>query len=363
MQLQSSASPAGRGAEGPAAGGLPRAFGLDALRGCAIGMVLLLHFGQAPWAAPLWTGVDLFFVLSGYLLGGILIDARGRTRYFRTFYARRAARILPLYAILLLPRVLDGIAGLPGWHFALFLQNFDWAASGEWGRPEVGVTWSLAIEEQFYLMLAPLVWWLRPALLPFAAALLAALAPVCRAGAAAWFGNTVAPFVLMPCRMDALFFGVLAAWAVRQPWIGSVRPGWLFAADAVAGAIAVAGFAAGLSPADTLMWLGGFTVIDGGFALLVLGVVTAGHGTALRGWAGVPDWVKPLGWLGIGAYAIYLFHVPMMAIAEKFAGAEPGRWLGLPLVLAFGLWKLEARIIAAARSRFYYGPARRPQAV
>ena len=89
---------------------------LDGLRGIAIGMVLIWHFFAVPARfAPatllaytmiplrlLWTGVDLFFVLSGFLIGGILLDARDSSNYFRVFYTRRFFRIVPAYALTLL---------------------------------------------------------------------------------------------------------------------------------------------------------------------------------------------------------------------------------------------------------------------
>src|SRR6266446_3030301 len=86
---------------------------LDGIRGIAIGMVLVGHFFMivsrpgsllAYALVPLrlmWSGVDLFFVLSGFLIGGILLDARDSSNYFRVFYTRRFFRIVPIYAVLL----------------------------------------------------------------------------------------------------------------------------------------------------------------------------------------------------------------------------------------------------------------------
>ncbi len=159
---------------------------LDGLRGIAIGMVLLYHyfFFHAPkvpgsFAAyaqvPLrlgWSGVDLFFVLSGFLIGGILLDARGSSNYFKVFYKRRFFRIVPLYAACLaaafalytLSHV--GVANrfawmydgkLPWASYSLFLQNFWMARFNTAGAFPMAVTWSLAIEEQFYLTLPMLV--------------------------------------------------------------------------------------------------------------------------------------------------------------------------------------------------------------
>src|SRR5258708_19580804 len=123
---------------------------LDGIRGIAIGMVLIAHcfaIVSRPGSAlayalvPLrldWTGVYLCFVLSGFLIGGILLDARGSSNYFRVFYTRRFFRIVPIYAAFLLCVALAmylssvGMIGryeeifggrLPWWYFATFLQN------------------------------------------------------------------------------------------------------------------------------------------------------------------------------------------------------------------------------------------------
>src|SRR5882762_1654744 len=126
---------------------------LDGLRGVAIAMVLVSHyavFGFVTKHGSLtsylkalpglgWSGVDLFFVLSGFLIGGILLDARESSNYFQVFYARRFFRIVPLYSIclfvifiltksivpLIVPRFhWPGLDRIPWYGYALFLQNF-----------------------------------------------------------------------------------------------------------------------------------------------------------------------------------------------------------------------------------------------
>src|SRR5882672_5407040 len=122
---------------------------LDGIRGLAIAMVLVWHYFSEPLsnsASPLlrflshltlqsWSGVDLFFVLSGFRIGGILIDAKGSEHYFRTFYIRRAFRILPIYIVACLAYFVVGrwaVSGFQGvmkhampWYvYATFTQNF-----------------------------------------------------------------------------------------------------------------------------------------------------------------------------------------------------------------------------------------------
>jgi peptidoglycan/LPS O-acetylase OafA/YrhL len=222
---------------------------LDGLRGIAILLVLLRHaiFGvtsvqgvetHSKFAHFLiaagqltWSGVDLFFVLSGFLIGGILLDARSSPRYFQTFYLRRAYRILPLYFLVvglsLLPHFLSGLvpapAGrftplpIPWWTYATFTQNFWMARLGEFGPSGTGITWSLAIEEQFYLTIPLLIRKVRMRYL--AAALLAVIfgAPLFRflLHATAMHAG-MASYVLMPARADALCLGVLIALLVRN---------------------------------------------------------------------------------------------------------------------------------------------------
>ncbi len=176
-----------------------------------------------------WSGVDLFFVLSGFLIGGILMDAKASPRYFTTFYARRAYRILPIYAIVLvsvyflryLPAdISDGLiprAMIPFATYVTFTQNFWMAALGNFGGGGLGVTWSLAIEEQFYLTAPLVVRRISRARLAYVLAAIVVLAPALRTWVILglhW--NHFAAFSLMPCRADALCLGMLSALLVRD---------------------------------------------------------------------------------------------------------------------------------------------------
>ncbi len=147
---------------------------LDGLRGLAILLVLLHHFANV-YAPSAWTrnawhrvvgsgwcGVDLFFVLSGFLITGILHDARRGPGYFRNFYMRRVLRIFPLYygvlaALFLAYPLLAGshqrfaaLAEHQPWLW-LYAQNFKVILSGDWVPCGMNHFWSLAVEEQFYL--------------------------------------------------------------------------------------------------------------------------------------------------------------------------------------------------------------------
>ena len=227
---------------------------LDGLRGVAILLVLLRHaiFGVTSvqgveahskltsallTAGQLtWSGVDLFFVLSGFLIGGILLDARQSPRYFQTFYIRRAYRILPLYFLVitlsLLPRLFRTAAHatlpIPRWSYLTFTQNFWMAALGDFGPSGMGITWSLAIEEQFYLTIPLLIRRIRTRSLVITLLAIIAGAPLLRLALHAWPVHAgMASYVLMFTRADALCIGVLLALFVRNAtfwrWIQSNR--------------------------------------------------------------------------------------------------------------------------------------------
>jgi len=224
---------------------------LDGLRGIAILSVLLWHsvFDASAnskllspvegttgvsWALRLgglsWSGVDLFFVLSGFLIGGILLDAAESSNYYRTFYIRRAFRILPLYGLVVgllfsahfLVFFLTGNSdhfqsSIPWVMYPTFTQNFWMARAGWWGSHFLGPTWSLAIEEQFYLT-APFIM-RRLTRHQLAAALGAVVvgAPLLRAALLFRLPHgAFAAYVLTPCRADALSLGILIALLVRD---------------------------------------------------------------------------------------------------------------------------------------------------
>lgn len=138
---------------------------LDGLRAIAVGLVLLTHFWTYPEGYEVinriaqagWIGVDLFFVLSGFLITGILRATRHDNNHYLNFYARRALRIFPPYYLLLvivlvlLPMLKDGIKVGDEWMFWLYLGNVSIAAAG-WQLFLLDITWSLSLEEQFYLV-------------------------------------------------------------------------------------------------------------------------------------------------------------------------------------------------------------------
>ena len=223
---------------------------LDGLRGLAISLVVLFHFGwfksEVGWAAtaekvaatiyPLgWTGVDLFFVLSGFLIGGILMDHRSAKNYFTAFHIRRVCRIFPLYffwlfLFFILAWQLSAFNGkvwhgwlfewnprkVPAWSFFVFLQNFYYAKTFlAYGPGWMGVTWSLAVEEQFYLLLPVVVWFVPVRKLPYLLLSLVLLTPFLRLFLYCYHPE-IYLYVFFFSRWDTLFIGVLCAYLIRQ---------------------------------------------------------------------------------------------------------------------------------------------------
>lgn len=142
--------------------------GLDLLRACAIALVFMYHYmvfvsGEPTfgWLSQIgWVGVDLFFVLSGYLIGNQLFKglAQGKQLSFRRFYWRRALRTWPVFwlvlaAFFLLPQLMGGNTPPPLWRFLTFTQNYQLMPGTAFSH-----AWSLCIEEQFYFLLPLLVW-------------------------------------------------------------------------------------------------------------------------------------------------------------------------------------------------------------
>jgi peptidoglycan/LPS O-acetylase OafA/YrhL len=205
---------------------------LDGLRGMAILLVLLYHFVSSPRIQPPlfhrmfaigWSGVDLFFVLSGFLIGGILLDVRESPNYFRTFYGRRFYRIVPLYYVWISAYFLVSSiwSSRIAWRsipiYLLFLQNYTKSDRAVLAMACLGALWSLAVEEQFYLIVPTVVRFLSPPRLLLMLSCAIIFAPIFRILLYTYLPNhPAAPYMLTPCRVDALAMGVLLAYGWRN---------------------------------------------------------------------------------------------------------------------------------------------------
>jgi peptidoglycan/LPS O-acetylase OafA/YrhL len=218
---------------------------VDGLRGIAILLVMVWHCIVAPSVSGphtiasynadflgfTWSGVDLFFVISGFLIGGILLDHKTSTRYYRAFYVRRFFRIVPVYLVaciafwilaLVIPPRGYGYSLLfgnspPPFTVLTFTQNFWMGLAGGFGALAFAPTWSLAVEEQFYLTLPLVIRSIDGRTLRKALLAVVLLAPVLRIALYLFVphGWTWA-FTAMPARADALAIGVLIAILVRD---------------------------------------------------------------------------------------------------------------------------------------------------
>jgi peptidoglycan/LPS O-acetylase OafA/YrhL len=202
---------------------------LDGLRGLAILLVIVFHFTVTDRGADGvrrvilhatnagWIGVDLFFVLSGFLITSILLDAKGTQGYFRNFYMRRVLRIFPLYygtlfvAFVAIP-LFHPVAVKHQWALWVYLANFFPARDSAFIH-----FWSLAVEEQFYLVWPAVVLLLgRRSLMGVCVALIAT-ALACRFQRVLTGANTELTYYMIHCRMDSLAVGALLALAARGP--------------------------------------------------------------------------------------------------------------------------------------------------
>ena len=307
---------------------------LDALRGVAIVLVLFHNLSifvpsgsivDKLWNAFVeagWIGVQLFFVLSGFLITGILLDDRDRPRAIRAFYIRRFLRIFPLYYALLLlyfvivppfVPVLQRPFAEAIWYW-LYLSNGSWFAYGI--LPGLGHVWSLAVEEQFYV-----VWpWVAVRARP------ATLARIC---VGVVVGSLAARGVLHAlrfpdlwlysatlCRADALAMGALVALALRSDtWrprlTRALRPVGFLSGVALAVLTAITH---GMNRNNPLIQIWGYSLIGVGSAVLV----------ALAARPDTPRWQRnaTLRFFGKFSYGIYLVHPPLKHIVHHFHGAK-----------------------------------------
>lgn len=330
---------------------------LDGLRGVAILLVVLFHyFYFYPSAdhrpadvlrsvyvhferciALGWTGVDLFFVLSGFLIGGILLDVKSSPFYFKTFYLRRFYRIVPLYygwilSYLLFVTFTSAVFRAQGvqpegpyqmFALFLFLQNFGLGYRSLISSAWFAALWSLAVEEQFYLVSPFLIRFLPKSRLLAVIFIAVASAPLFRI----WFhfhvhipksGVSLA-YTLMPCRADALAIGTLAA----TLWRNSAVRVWLsrhcslvygLALVFLAGVIALGRWSPDASSLATESV--GYTWIAVFYALILL--------LALLHPGGPVASIARLSWLreiGRVSYCLYIIHIVVRLGCESMVKA------------------------------------------
>ena len=303
---------------------------LDGVRGAAIALVMALHFvnnaitptNLVEWAAVkitnygLW-GVDLFFVLSGFLITGILVESKSAPGYFRNFFVRRALRIFPLYYGVLLvllvlvpaatlqaidPELIE-LRGLSGWLWA-YLTNVYLGPQTSFSIPYVSHFWSLAIEEHFYLVWPFLIWCLPNRTAMRVCVVLGSLALALRIGFTMAAPDQLYAGVLTPCRIDALCAGAWFALAARtEPRLTTARA-MLVARVSGAAILALWAWHFALQAGEALVLPLRTTALAVFFGAMIYGASYNDDLTHLR--AGLR-----LGWLrhlGKYSYGLYVFH-------------------------------------------------------
>jgi peptidoglycan/LPS O-acetylase OafA/YrhL len=354
---------------------------LDAIRGLAIVIVTLYRFGggnEGParaiehvWLIELGQrGVDLFFVLSGFLITGILFDAKGQEHYFRNFYVRRALRIFPLYygalaTAILIPPLIPALAA--AFQPATEAQTWLWlyganvlqAYKGQWCLGALNHFWSLAIEEHFYLAWPAVIYFTsRRTALRICGGLFAA-SIVARAAWLAGGGNDVAADVLTPLRMDGLVLGSWLALAARSPGGLAWLARWATPTLLAFGAAAVAADFSGrrLFGLPSTAWACGC----GAFLILT---VAAPRTSSLGRFAQS----NVLQFFGKYSYAMYVFQLPLIfllapvvtapGLASLFGSAVIGQFAYCTILFiattlcALASWNLFEKRLLALKHRF-----------
>jgi peptidoglycan/LPS O-acetylase OafA/YrhL len=322
-----------------------------------------------------WVGVDLFFVLSGFLITGILHDAKGGDRYFRNFYTRRILRIMPLYfgflffAIFVLPQLpckfcKEGVvSNVDALSLGLYFYNVRLAFT-EHTLSFFHPFWSLAIEEHFYLFWPWVVWALhRRALmrLCFVISATSCLLRVLVLLSGAW---PMSAFFLTPCRLDGLLAGSFVAlawrdsadWAWLQRYVGRLALGSGFLLLGIA--LGQRHFLPDVTPQQVgneaaangnLVLTIGIAALAMFFAGLVALVVDATKDGRLQRVLERPS----LRVIGKYSYAIYVFHALILLATVRLLSplAYVPAFIAKPVAV---LWALSASFVAAWLSYHLY---------
>lgn len=319
---------------------------IDGVRGIAILLVLVHHFTPQvsgphltrrflEFAHTGWVGVDLFFVLSGFLITAILLKTRNSEDYFLNFYARRTLRIFPVYYIVLavlllavpvmmqtpilsqfighyfgkitkdLPEMINGQSWL--W---LYGTNIKIAAEGErWGA--VNHFWSLAVEEHFYLFWPLVVWFVSSRANLIKVCLVCILgAPILRGMLMLAGFDSVVPYVLTPCRVDSLAVGALTSILITDPrvvrlWTKRSR---ILALGAVTGLVTLVAVYRRFDRDDLMTTIAGYSLLAFVSAWVVLEAAQMRSGWKFRIVAN-PVFTS-LGKYSYGLYVTHMFFAP-----------------------------------------------------
>lgn len=331
---------------------------LDGVRGLAI--LLVLAHNLSPLEAPTnligralemgfddgWIGVQLFFVLSGFLITGILLDTQQASNYFKSFIVRRALRIFPIYYLTLIAFliVLPAVGVLAhdfggSWQhqLPLWLYYSNWTLPYGLGGDAMPHFWSLAVEEQFYLVWPWIIYRLKPMQVIKLCVGVAVASLLIRIGMLASQMQVEAIYTFTVCRMDALALGGAAAAVLRIPaWREKLTQAPLRVL--LAGVVVLLGSFIIDHGYPRVGWHGqtlGYSALALGFALLTLACSCADLSGA-RGLFGAMRF-SPLRTMGKYSYGVYIFHKPFdIFIGLPWLASRPGiSHSSLPVALGY----------------------------
>jgi len=356
---------------------LPTLSSLDGLRALAV-LLVIPHNARLPvppdsivthlmdqWLDRGWIGVQLFFVLSGFLITRILMRTQSASNHFSGFYIRRALRIWPLYYLTLL--VLLWVLPAMGWipshdrshdiYLWTFLSN--WVQGHALSGAAVPHFWSLAVEEQFYLVWPLLLYRAGPQRVLATSAVVAVVALFMRHWLLGQGWDPEAVYTATLARMDALAWGAAAAALMEMAWVrdwltSHRRSAWAWPLGLLAAGAAVSG---GYRQLGWLPQTAGYTLLAAAFAALVLCAAAGDQGWIARGMA----WSRTALMRRIGQYSfgMYVFHAPLSTLL-LLPMAKRWGWLETPhlstQLLYMGLCLVGATALAAIS---YHGFERR----
>lgn len=305
---------------------------LEGVRGIAILAVMCTHFERflpavgilaalKPWLAYGWIGVDLFFVLSGFLITGILVETREAPNYFSSFYLRRTLRIFPIYYFTLVvvfaaaahfPAGLDRVpSGNERWFYFAYLDNWIAVWKHAWPPNVVGHFWSLGVEEQFYVVWPFVVVGLTRRALFRVAVGVAVAALMIRIVWVSVAGPNDGITLATTSRLDSLLCGAIASFVFargkterREPYLR-----WLVIVPLALFAIGVIASHGSYAFVQSV----GFSLLAVGFGALVLELALRDGSTDSLARFFSSPWLTRVGRY---SYGMYVYHVPILGACE-----------------------------------------------
>ncbi|MCL2626733.1 MAG: acyltransferase [Cystobacterineae bacterium] len=349
---------------------------LDGIRGLAIGLVLTVHLfsNPMPWAGGLQNalkqlfsygalGVEVFFVLSGFLITGILYDTKTKPYFFKNFYMRRFLRIFPLYygVLALIALVAFGLPHLAplgpqtlgemhtlqsiqGWLWSYGLNFYIWLCNvTDWAQlPYVSHFWSLCVEEHFYILWPLLVFFFsRKTLIRMAVGLIA-FSLATRLAMYAAGANPLAIYALTFCRFDALCLGGILALVARGDNTPEHHVQWMRKAShwllGCGGLFILLSFLATAGQKDSTLWNVFRPLRETAFNVVFAGILATALSAKPRSLVSAFFCSKLMRFLGRYSYGLYVYHA-MVAyfLVSRNALAFVKEWVPHDLAATFVL--------------------------